>query len=70
MQNFRALFGRQLQEIIGKLAFLMEEAEHESQALARIDATSGGRSLHPAVSQLVQKDLDSAEESLLTDENE
>ena len=70
MHNFRSLFGRQLQEIIGKLAFLMEEAEHESQSLARIDATAGGRSLHPAVAQLVQKDLDSAEESLLTSEEE
>lgn len=63
MADFRMLFGRTIQEVIGKLAQLMDEAEAENNMLMRIDSTGGGASLHPEVARLVQKDLDAGAEA-------
>jgi hypothetical protein len=58
MTTYRQMFGRTMQEIILKLADIMEKVEAEHKMLERIDSTKGGSYLHPRVADLIQKDLD------------
>lgn len=63
MSTYRQMFGRIMQDIILKLADIMEEVEAESRMLEKIDSTKGGSYLHPQVADLIQKDLDEGEKN-------
>lgn len=56
MQDYRALFGREMELILTDLAELMTAAEAEGQMLQRVDSTEGGKRLHKDVRRLVQAD--------------
>ena len=62
MSDYRALFGNQMQKVIGLLAQAMDEAEADVRMLEKVDKTNSGHNLHPDVARLVQKDLDAGEE--------
>ena len=61
MHNYRALFGKQLEEIIGDLAKLMSAAEAEAIELAKFDSTHGGSTYHPEIRRMLQLGVDDEE---------
>lgn len=63
MSTYRAMFGRVLQDVIVRLAAILDEAEAEARMLEKVDSTQGGSVLHPQVAELIQKDLDQGEEA-------
>lgn len=56
LQDYRALFGNTMVEIIQDLATLMEQAEAEAKALAQLDKTKGGSQYHPQIERMLQID--------------
>jgi len=66
-QDYRALFGRDMAQILTALADIMDASEAEARALQKIDSTEGGQRLHPEVRRLVQSD---AEEDQVPQEEE
>jgi hypothetical protein len=54
MQDYRAMFGKRVEEAIASLADLADRAEGEAKLLARVDAAGAAGRFHPDVQRLVQ----------------
>jgi hypothetical protein len=58
MQDYRTLFGNQVQICIGRLADLAEKAEAEARQLAAIDGDQGSRRYHQEIERMVRPPSD------------
>lgn len=55
MQDYRAFFGRHFGDLCNDVIDLVDAAEAEAAALAKVDRTKAGSQLHPEVARLVQR---------------
>lgn len=56
LQDYRALFGRQMTMVIEDLAIIMEKAETEARELSRLDKTHAAQEFHPEIERMLQLD--------------
>jgi len=69
LHDVRAFFGRHLQEVVVKLADLMDAAEAERREIIEADRSRGGAEIHPKIKSMLQVQPP-AQESMYTEDPE